>query len=413
MKILMLGRWLPPPRSPVRATREYQFAHHLGRSHQLTLAFVSDTIDAAGAISTLRSEFGDLEFAAVPRSWKSLASAIRLATGESCTLSYFRSEALRTRLADRLRRVSYDLVLVSASSMIPYALEVDPAVPLMMDFSGLDSEWWARHAARGSFGATRFCRTEAARLRIAEAAAARRAVRSIVDTTATREIVRSLVPEAAVTVVPNGVDVDYFTSARRPGQPPTVVLCAGLVRESELRDIVEFCRHVAPMVRARVPGAHVVVSSRDGLARDVVADLAAARVVASSGDLRKLLHDRAVVAAPQATSLDLNRSVLEPMSAGMAVVTTSQVCEKLGAVDGRDLRVADGALDFAVHLTELLRQRGERHRMGDNARQHVQEHFSWQVFASQFGAEVAGVVGASRSASLPSPSRPIEAALGG
>ncbi len=55
MKILMLGRWLPPPRSPVRATREYQFAHHLGRSHQLTLAFVSDTIDAAGAISTLRS----------------------------------------------------------------------------------------------------------------------------------------------------------------------------------------------------------------------------------------------------------------------------------------------------------------------------------------------------------------------
>ncbi len=342
-----------------------------------------------------------------------MTSAVRLATGESCTLSYVRSEALRTRLADRLRSRSYDLVLVSSSSMIPYALEVDPALPLMMDFSGLDSEWWARHAARGSFGATRFCRTEAARLRIAEAAVARRAVRSIVDTPGTREIVRSLVPEAAVTVVPNGVDVDYFASARRPGHPPTVVLCTGLVRESGLRDIVDFCRHVAPMVRARVPGAHVVVSSRDGLSRDVVADLAGAKVVASSGDLRKLLHDQAVVAAPQPTAFDLTRGVLEPMAAGMSVVTTSQVREQLGAVEGRDLRVADGALDFAVQLTELLRQRSERHRMGDNARQYVQEHFSWQVFARQFGDEVAGVVAAARPAILPSASRTIEAALGG
>lgn len=413
MKILMLGRWLPPPRTPVRATREYQFAHHLARSHQLTLAFVSDTIDAAGPISTLRSEFGDLEFSAVPKGWKSLTSAVRLATGESCTLSYFRSEALRTRLADRLRSMSYDLVFVSSSSMIPYALEVDPALPLVMDFGGLDSEWWIRQADRASFGAARFCRTESVRLRIAETAVARRAARSIVDTTGTGEIVRSLVPDAGMAVIPNGVDMEYFASARRPGQTPTVVLCSGLAGESEMRDIVDFCRRVAPMVRARVPDARVVVSSRDGLGRRVVADLAGVKVVASAGDLRKLFHDHAVVAAPRQTGLDLHRSVLEPMAAGMSVVTSSQVREQLGAVDGRDLRVADGALDFAVHLIELLRQRSERHRMGDHARQFVQDHLSWQVCARRLGDEVAGVVGRGRAAAPPSASRPIAAALGG
>jgi glycosyltransferase involved in cell wall biosynthesis len=413
MKILMLGRWLPPLRSPVRATREYQFAHHLARRHQLTLAFINDAPDAAGPISTLRSEFGDLEFAAVPRGWKSLASAVRLATGESCTLSYFRSEALRTRLADRLRSMSYDLVFVSASSMIPYALEVDAAIPLVMDFSGLDSEWWVRQAAHGSFGATRFCRTEAVRLRTAETAVARRAVRSIVDTATTAEIVRSLVPDAAVAVIPNGVDVDYFTPARRPGQTPTVVLCTGLVDESEMQDIVDFCRRVGPMLRARVPDSRIVVGSRDVPGRRVVAELAGLKVVASAGDLRMLLHDQAVVVAPRQSAFDLHRSVLEPMAAGMSVVTTPTVRGQLGAVDGRDLRVADGPLDFAVHLSELLRQRSERHRVGDHARKFVQDHFSWQVLASRLGDEVAAAVSPARSAAPPPVSRRIAAALGG
>src|SRR5207244_10656942 len=69
----------------------------LAQKHSLTLAFTTDNPNAVGPISSLRSEFGDLEFTVVPRTWKSLTSAVSLMTGESCTLSYFRSEALRSR----------------------------------------------------------------------------------------------------------------------------------------------------------------------------------------------------------------------------------------------------------------------------------------------------------------------------
>src|SRR5262249_13290024 len=118
MNILMLGRWLPPPRRPVRDTREYQFGRYLVRDHHLTVAFVTDNPDTTGAISALRKEFTDIEFAVMPRTWKSLEAALRAATGESCTLSYARSGALRTRLEDRIRRSDYDLVFVLSSSMI-------------------------------------------------------------------------------------------------------------------------------------------------------------------------------------------------------------------------------------------------------------------------------------------------------
>ena len=76
MNILMLGRWVGAPRYPLKATREYHFGRVLAQKHSLTLAFTTDNPNAVGPISSLRSEFGDLEFTVVPRTWKSLASAV-------------------------------------------------------------------------------------------------------------------------------------------------------------------------------------------------------------------------------------------------------------------------------------------------------------------------------------------------
>ena len=306
----------------------------LRSAHQLTLAFVSDDDpDAAGAISTLRGEFGDLEFAVMPRSWKSLASALRLATGRVVHALVFplggAPDAARRSAAPR----SYDLVLVSSSSMIQYALEVDPTIPMMMDFGGSDSEWWARHAARGSFPGTRF---SVPRPR-GYGPPRRRRLGGRFAPSWTRprrgRIVESLVARAPMHGGSERGGRGLFCLGAPAGKLPTGALRRA-VRESEVRD----SGGVLPTRRAHgarpCSGGAVVVGSRDGLARDVVADLAAARVVASSGDLRMLLHDRAVVAAPQATSLDLRRSVLEPMAAGMPVVTTARVRENLGAAMG-------------------------------------------------------------------------------
>jgi glycosyltransferase involved in cell wall biosynthesis len=383
MNILMLGRWLPPPRRPVRGTREYQLARHLARRHRLTLAFINDSPDAAGSISALRSEFGDLEFASVPRGWKSLASAVSLAAGESCTLSYFRSQALRTRLADRLR-AGYDLVYVSSSTMIQYALDVDPGIPLVVDFAGVDSEWWVRQAAQAPYGAGRFFRTEAARLRAAETAAARRAARRIAESPEAARIVQSLAPGASIVVIPNGVDIDGETAASRAGGVPTVVFNASPSGEAEVRELVDFCRSIIPSVRARVPRVRVVLASREATAGRGAADgVEGLEVLAPVSDMRLLFHRNAVAAAPASPGVEIRTGVLEPMAAGVPVVTTSAVRDSLRARAGRDLQASDNRLDFAHRLVDLLESESLRGEMGAQGRHFVQEHFSWELFASR------------------------------
>lgn len=391
MNILMLGRWLPPPRQPVKSTRDYQFARQLARAHQITLAFVNDSPDAAGSISALRSEFGDLEFASVSRAWKSLAGAISLATGESCTLSYYRSEALRTRLADRVARTPYDAVLVTSSSMIQYALEIDQAIPLITDFGSVESEWWAAQSARSGFPPGRFFRTEAERLRWAETAAARRSAHCVVATRAALRIVESLSPKGPVTLISNGVDVEFFGTRPRVNPEPTVVLTT-TGEAGHAADVSGLLRQVVPMVRARVPRVRFIVSLRDRLAESRSAmGVRGVEVAGPTTDLRTLFHSHAVAAVVETPGVDLRSSVLEPMAAGVPVIGAPRLGDQLGEEGAEALVVAESGRDFGLRIIELLEDATLREQLGARGRDYVSAHHAWSVVTPKLGEILEGL----------------------
>jgi hypothetical protein len=412
MNIMMLGRWLPPPRQAVRATREYKLAQHLARNHRVTLAFITDNPDAGGSISALRAAFGDLEFAAVPRGWKSLVSAVRLATGESCTLSYVRSEALRTRLADRLKSTPYGLVFVTSSSMIQYALEIDPAIPLVVDFAEVESEWWFRQAAQRVFPGTRFFKTEAIRLRTAEAAAARRAIAGLAATERAAAIVRGLVPHTPVIVIPNGVEVSGAGAGARPGTSPTVVVAAPSGDAAQIHDVARFWRGFLPAIRTKVPAIRVVVVSREPMAPSGAAEFEGAEIAAPVSDFRRFLDAQTVVVAPLGSDVDVRAAVVEPMAAGVPVVATPALCQLVGAAAGRDLLVADQPVDFAREVVRLLENASFRREVADQGRRFVEASCSWGAYAARVTELIERVLRLPKTAAAaPAPPRGIAAVL--
>jgi glycosyltransferase involved in cell wall biosynthesis len=397
MKIMMLGRWLPVGRRGTDATREQRLARQLARLHRLTLAFVTDVPNPAGAVSALRGEFGDLEFAVVTRGWKTLSSAVSLATGSSATMAYARSAALGARLRDRLRVGSYDLICVTSSSMIQYALDADPAIPIVMDFADVDSYWWMSQARERSFGAN-FYRTEAARLRLAEQVMVRRAARSIV---ASAEAARRVEgpAEAQPIVVPSGVDVEHFIPALRMPGTPAVLYLGALDRDADVTAASDILREMVPAVRRRHAAARFLVAGRalPASAREL-ARIPGVEVANDVADIRPILHRATLAVAPHPDGAGTRRALLEAMCTGLPLVTTTGSAASLGARAGRDLLAEETPRDCVAPVADLLGNPSQRAELGGHAAAFVRARYAWEVATARLAGVVETVLPASHAA---------------
>jgi hypothetical protein len=205
-------------------------------------------------------------------------------------------------------------------------------------------------------------------------------------------------------VIPSGVDVDRVGAESRPGKVPTVVFSASLSGGSAVSEVVDFCRSIIPAVRARLPQARIVIASKEPASTgNAVRGVDGVEIVAPVGDMRLLFHRHAVAAAPGGTAVDVRTSVLEPMAAGVPVVTSSAVRESLRARAGRDLHVCDNRLDFARRIVELLESAPHRAEMGALGRRFVKDNFSWDIFAARVEELLAG---AAKGASAENGSEP-------
>ncbi|HWN54155.1 MAG TPA: glycosyltransferase [Methylomirabilota bacterium] len=400
MNILMLGPWLPTMRRQLATERLHRFARELAKDHRLTLACTTDHPNPFGAVSAVREEFEDLEFAVVPNRWKRLWSVAHLATGSSAEVAYFSSAALRTRIRDRAKSAPFHLVYVASTSMIPYALELAPSVPVVLDFGDVDSEWWQDRAQRFSGFKTRVYQAEAMRLREVEIMGARRATHCLVATPQAARTVASFAPWAAVSVIGDGVGADEPAVPTRIGGPHLIAFTPCLEDNSEAQAAAEFCDIVLPAVRTQVARTKLLVGCKSlfRLARRL-ADVPGVEVAAAS-DLRPLLRRAAVAVAPRRFGAETRRSVLAAMAAGVPVITTVDGLDGLPIKHGKELYLEDNARGFAERLIDLLRKPTLREVMGSRGRAFVRAHCSTVAEGARFSQVIeAAVNGTSRNGS--------------
>jgi len=403
MNILMLAPWLPTTGRPLAAERLHRFARQLAKDHRLTLACATDHPNPFGAVSALRDEFGDLEFAVVPNRWKRLWSVAHLAAGSSAEVAYFSSGALRTRIRDRVQTSSFHLVYVASTSMIPYALELAPRVPVVLDFGDLDSEWWRERAQRFSGVKARVYQAEASRLREVEIRGARRATHCLVATPQAARAVAAFAPWATVSVVGDGVDADEPAVPTRIGGPHMIAFNPCLEGDSEAEVAAEFCDLVLAPVRTRVGRTNLLVGCRSlsRLAKHL-AHLPGVEVAAPASDLRPLLRRATVAVAPRRFGAETRRSVLAAMAVGVPVITTRDGLDGLPIRHGQELYLAESAHGFAERLIDLLRKPTLREVMGARGRAFVRSHCSSTAALIRFSQVMeAAANGAVRNGSAP------------
>ena len=185
-----------------------------------------------------------------------------------------------------------------------------------------------------------------------------------------------------VTVVPNGVDTNYFNTnalTQSCNNTFSIVFCGNMSYAPNVDAARYLVEEIMPHVWEYAPYATVLLAGTDP--KPAVKALASKKVTVSGriDDIREAYASSKVFVAPMRIGSGLQNKLLEAMAMHLPCVTTSIANSPLGAVPGDHVMVADSPEKLAIHIGNLLASEDLRTWIADGGHRFVQEHYSWQA----------------------------------
>jgi len=222
-------------------------------------------------------------------------------------------------------------------------------------------------------------RSEARRLERFEREACERAQRVLACSPQDAEKLRVLAPRAAVRVVPNGVDLDYFNGPHPDQEDDESLVFVGQMSWFPNRDgILWFMDEVMPRILARRRVHLRVIGHRHGVELPKALE-GHVEFTGFVDDLRPLVRRAAVVVVPLRAGSGTRLKVLEAMAMGKAIVSTPIGAEGIDLRHDHDVLLAEPAQAFADAVIALLDDRARRQRLGRNARNAAERDYGWEA----------------------------------
>ncbi len=380
-RVLFVSPHLPSPPSWGFGMRVYQLVRQVARHHDVTfLSYQHD--DQHVSAGDLGEVCSDLVL--VPRSYRTTQVRRGRQVVSLLGRGPFHGRELFTRrmqdTIDRCLRQPFDVVQVESSPMMSFRYRTSGAV--VLDEHNVESEILQR-MQEGEHAAMRkvFNGREAGKYRTFET----RAWESVagVAVTSAREQVELArrAPGTAVAVVPNGVDPEFFVPTTTARTASTLVFNGLLTYRPNLDAVRFFLTQVLPLVQRTHPDASFTI-----VGSGPEADLAGLRAQGATvtgfvPDIRPYLAAAACVVVPIRMGGGTRLKVVEALSAGAPMVSTSLGCEGIDVRPGEHLLVADDAPAMAAEVVRLLDDPALGRRLAEAGRRLAVERYSWEVCA--------------------------------
>ena len=194
-------------------------------------------------------------------------------------------------------------------------------------------------------------------------------------------------PEAAapVHVLPNGVDLDYFSpGAVEKREPATLVISGKMSYHANVSMVLYFANRILPLIRAQRPDVRLVVVGKDPPAE--ILALGSQPNITVTGfvsDIRPYLQTATAAVAPLTYGAGIQNKVLEAMACGTPVVTTQKAVAALEITHGCELLVGENEERFAGEVLRLLNNPDLCRQIGMEGRRYVENRHRWTDIAGQ------------------------------
>jgi sugar transferase (PEP-CTERM/EpsH1 system associated) len=311
---------------------------------------------------------------------------IRLLSAEPYSITKYCLPEVRRGLRALLEQESYDVILcdfIFAAGVIPW----DWPVPKVLFTHNVEAAIWRRHyevASNPIWKAISW--REWRKMEAAERHYLHLADRVLTVSETDRDAVAGFLDTGKITVIPTGVDVDYFQPMSVEETANSLVFTGSMDWLPNEDAILYFVDAILPLIKQQCPEVSLEVVGRSP-SRKLQALAEREKGVRFTGwveDIRPFVARGSICIVPLRIGGGTRLKIFEAMAMSKAVVSTSVGAEGLPVQAGENILLADTPGDFADSVVSLLRDPEERKRMGASARVLVQEKYSWPKVAENF-----------------------------
>lgn len=190
--------------------------------------------------------------------------------------------------------------------------------------------------------------------------------------------------EATIRVLPNGVDLTYFSPLNQKRRRFNVVFSGKMSYHANVATALYLYRQIMPLLWQQQPETTLtIVGSKPPPSIQQLARDPRVEVTGYVDDLRPYVGRAQVMLSPMVYSVGIQNKVLEAMALGTPVVVAAQAAAALGTRPGRDLMVASSANEFA-ELTLRLMNDAELHAtLSQCGRAYVEQQHDWRLITDR------------------------------
>jgi glycosyltransferase involved in cell wall biosynthesis len=205
------------------------------------------------------------------------------------------------------------------------------------------------------------------------------------DAEALRGLANSKQVKERITVLPNGVDLDYFhANPEQKRYANRLVMTGKMSYHANISMAIHFVEAILPGIQAAHPEVELWIVGKDPT-REVLAlsERSAVHVTGTVDDIRPYLWGAAISVAPLTYAVGIQNKVLEAMACGTPVVVSSEAAKSLMIKDRQEAVIADTPAGFGQAVSELLEQSEQRARLSSSGRQFVERNHDWKQITKQ------------------------------
>ena len=375
-------------------TRPYNLINQLASlGHQVTVYTLGSGQRDLRDAQALKGHGRDVHYYAQPV-WRSLwNSAAAVPSRQPLQSVYSWQHDMALQIAQGVSQNQFDILHVEhlrGSRYGSFLKSRFPNVPVVWDSVDCISHLFQQAANHSSSFFGKFMtRFELARTRRAEGDLACRFDHVLITSPSDRNALLGLVPPrkspSEISVLPNGVDLEYFHP--NPGferQAETIVFSGKMSYHANISMVKYLADEIMPRIWKRRPAARLYIVGKDP--SPAVRQLGQNPLITVTGtvdDIRPFLWRATVSVVPLLYGVGIQNKILEAMASGTPVVTTCRSLSALQAQPGKDLLAYDDPDRFSEAVLQLIADRSLRHRIADAAVTYVRTNHNWTSIASQ------------------------------